>query len=95
MANNIVAVIGAFIIIFSAWIFGGLIGTIIGFMVFIAGAMIGNDYSTAGPNYKLIIMGAALILFATLAIGGPIAVTIGVFLMVGGLFLTTEPQATI
>jgi len=89
MANNIVGICGAFIILLSSWIVGGTIGIVIGTLVFLFGAILGSDYSTAGPSYKLIVLGAVIVYFGHLLFGGVFAVTLGVLIMVMGLFLTT------
>ena len=97
MPNDAMVVIGCVIILLSIILFGGKVGSIIGFIVVMAGAFADSDYSNTIPNFKLLIFGG-LLTFASVYFLGAKAGTLaaftgavfGVISMIMGLYFLKE-----
>ena len=83
MVNNLLMAAGSFIILFSSWIFGGIIGILIGFMMVLFAIYSGEGES----NWQVIHFGLIIILFSSFLFGGAIGITFGLIVMILGAYI--------
>jgi len=89
MTNNILIGAGTLIILFSLFIFGGLIGVLFGVMLLIWGSFATSpgEYGASKTNYSLIGFGVVVIVVSLFIIGGSIGVLFGLAAILAGVYL--------